>query len=99
MVAIKDFDMPSCCANCDFCVEDKYADKTCVLLCSECINEKHRDDNCPLVEIKERKVGKILVSGKYRVPMYECLGCKNPVMEFWKYCPSCGNNIEECKNG
>lgn len=37
-----------------------------------------------------RKVGKILVNDKYRVPMYECLGCKHLVMELWKYCPNCG---------
>lgn len=54
-------------------------------------------DEC-LKRLEERKAGKILVSDKYRVPMYECLGCKNPVMEFWKYCPSCGNNIEVQKN-
>ncbi len=46
----------------------------------------------------ERKVGKILINDKYRLPMYECLGCNHPVMKYWKYCPNCGNNIEECKN-
>ena len=46
----------------------------------------------------ERKVGKILINDKYRLPMYECLGCNHPVMKYWKYCPNCGNNIEEYKD-
>ena len=59
MVAIKDFGMPSCCAMCNFCVEDKYTDMTCVLLGSEWeetdYNENHRDENCPLVEIEKER--------------------------------------------
>ena len=64
MVAIKDMEMPSCCAECDLCVEDKYADMTCVLLGSEWeetdYNENHRDEKCPLVETRaEEKLEKI----------------------------------------
>lgn len=47
--------MPKSCSQCNLCVEDKYADMTCVLLGEEWeetdYNENHRDDNCPLVEI------------------------------------------------
>ena len=59
MIAIKDMEMPSCCANCPLCVEDKYADMNCVLLWSEWeetdYNENHRDENCPLVEIEKER--------------------------------------------
>ena len=55
MVGIKDMKTPESCAFCDFCVEDKYADMTCVLLGYEWeetdYNENHRDEKCPLVEI------------------------------------------------
>ena len=54
MIAIN-IEMPKSCSDCDLCVEDKYADMTCVLLCEEWeetdYNENHRDENCPLVEI------------------------------------------------
>lgn len=49
-------------------------------------------------EIEERNEGKILTYDKYPVPIYECLSCKTPLMKFWKYCPNCGNNIEERKD-
>ena len=65
MVGIKDKKMPKSCARCDFCVEDKYADKTCVLLGSEWeendyINN-HRHEGCPLVDVVERsKIDEII---------------------------------------
>ena len=98
MVAIKDFGMPSCCANCDFCVEDKYADMTCVLLGSEWeesdYNENHRDEYCPLVEIEERKVGKWIRVDHTKVKCSNCdithLIAQYPhgVID---YCPNCGS--------
>ena len=55
MIAIKGMEMPRSCSQCNLCVEDKYADMTCVLLCEEWeetdYNENHRDGKCPLVEI------------------------------------------------
>lgn len=55
MIAIKGMEMPKSCSQCNLCVEDKYADMTCVLLCEEWeesdYNENHRDENCPLVEV------------------------------------------------
>lgn len=55
MIAIKGTEMPKSCSECKLCVEDKYADMTCVLLCEEWeetdYNENHRDEKCPLVEI------------------------------------------------
>lgn len=54
MVAIK-MEMPTCCSQCDLCVEDKYADMTCVLLGTDWDEnnyyKKQKDKNCPLVEI------------------------------------------------
>lgn len=55
MIAIKRIEIPKSCSECKLCVEDKYADMTCVLLCDEWeesdYNENHRDERCPLVEI------------------------------------------------
>lgn len=56
MIAIKGMEeLPKSCSQCNLCVEDKYADMTCVLLCEEWeendYNENHRDEHCPLVEI------------------------------------------------
>ena len=55
MVEIKGMEIPKSCSQCKLCVEDKYADMTCVLLCEEWeendYNENHRDERCPLVEI------------------------------------------------
>lgn len=55
MIAIKGMEIPKSCSECKLCVEDKYADMTCVLLCEEWeetdYNENHRDERCPLVEI------------------------------------------------
>ena len=55
MIAIKGMEIPKSCSQCKLCVEDKYADMTCVLLCDEWeesdYNENHRDERCPLVEI------------------------------------------------
>lgn len=65
--------------------------------CSEC-SCCMANDECLFNFREERKVGKILVNDKYRLPMYECLGCNHPVMKYWKYCPNCGSNIEERKN-
>ena len=65
--------------------------------CSEC-SCCMTNGECLFNFTEERKVGKILVNDKYRLPMYECLGCNHPVMKYWKYCPNCGNNIEECKD-
>ena len=65
MVGIKDKEMPKACTRCDCCVEDKYADKTCVLLGSEWeendyINN-HRHEGCPLVDAVERsKIDEII---------------------------------------
>lgn len=54
MVAVN-MEMPKSCSQCPLCIEDKYADMTCVLLCEEWeesnYNENHRDENCPLAEI------------------------------------------------
>ena len=56
MVAIKDFGMPTCCANCDLCINGQYEELTCVLLGEEWeetdYNSDHRDVKCPLVEIE-----------------------------------------------
>lgn len=66
MVGIKDFGMPSCCYNCDFCVQDRYADMTCVLLGSEWeetdYNANHRDEKCPLVDdvVERSKIDEII---------------------------------------
>lgn len=55
MIAIRRMEIPKSCSECKLCVEDKYADMTCVLLCDEWeesdYNENHRDERCPLVEI------------------------------------------------
>jgi len=54
MIAINGMEIPKSCSQCKLCVEDKYADMTCVLLCEEWeesdYNENHRDERCPLVE-------------------------------------------------
>lgn len=69
MVGIKGMEMPKSCCECKLCVEDKYADMTCVLLCEEWeendYNENHRDENCPLVEIVTCKDCKYNVKNGY----------------------------------
>ena len=99
MVAIKDMALPTCCINCGLLGKEKiycsiYPRKDLDIITVA----TNRPNWCPLLEIEERKVGKILINDKYRVPMYECLGCNHPVMKYWKYCPHCSNNIEERKN-
>lgn len=114
MVAIKDFEMPSCCAGCGFCVEDKYADMTCVLLGSEWeetdYNEDHRDENCPLVDIEEHKAGKWIevwesqrdeFSGEYdEWREHKCSICDFQEMDAdrFNFCPNCGTKMRGAEN-
>ena len=112
MVAIKDMEMPKSCSNCDFCVEDKYADMTCVLLGSEWeetdYNDNHIDENCPLVEIEERKVGEWCKQNDDYFDWYECSECgygSEGEMQYsseydvrTKYCPNCGAEMVGTKN-
>lgn len=87
MVTI-DMEMSSCCAYCYFCVEDKYADMTCVLLDSEWqetdYNENHRDEKCPLVEIEEPKAGKWIIDDKEqgRIWHCHCSNCKKDLQDY-----------------
>ena len=98
MIAIKNMEMPKGCVSCDFCTDDWFCKIQNKYINNFVPNDNNRHPNCPLVEIEERKVGKILICDKYRLPMYECLGCGKPVMKFWEYCPHCGNNIGERKD-
>ena len=108
MVAIKDMEMPKSCSNCDFCVEDKYADMTCVLLGSEWeetdYNDNHIDENCPLVEIEERKVGKWIYDKTSQNWRYsECnetpktlgyVGTSAFMKEHFEFCNHCGAEMK-----
>jgi hypothetical protein len=61
MVAIKDMKMPKSCFDCSFC---ELPGSLCLCKVGHFTYErkkeftKKRHPNCPLVEIKERKVGK-----------------------------------------
>lgn len=54
MVAIN-MEMPSCCAECELCINGQYEELTCALLGEEWeetdYNSDHRDEKCPLIEI------------------------------------------------
>ena len=84
MVAIKDMEMPSCCAKCDF-KEDYcfYCNKL-----QKCIPQSNFFDsrlpNCPLVEIEERKVGKWILNDNQGVQAvgyltYHCSECNREI--------------------
>lgn len=98
MVEIKDMEMPSCCAYCYCCVEDKYADKTCVLLGSEWeesdYNKNHRDEKCPL----EEKVGKWIPiwdsEAHLAILAYQCSKCGIFTNTQSNYCADCGSKNE-----
>ncbi len=63
MVAIKDFEMPSCCGECSLtCCKgyDEPWNYCCsVTLTDINLNDTEKLDNCPLVEIEEPKLEKI----------------------------------------
>lgn len=100
MVAIKDFGMPSCCAECnlEFVHDDILG--CCVYQGFDDENKDRYDKrlpNCPLVDIKERKVGK-WINGHCSI-----CGCDVPayIIDWkWKedmkadYCPKCGSEME-----
>lgn len=112
MVAIKDMEMPSCCSQCDLCVEDEYADMTCVLLGSDWeetdYNENHRDENCPFVEIEEHKVGKWIYDKTSQ--NWRCSKCNETpktlgyvgtsafMTEHFKFCNHCGSEMVGAEN-
>lgn len=58
MVAIKDFGMPSCCENCNMCVNRNLDTFYCCITLND-VNIDEKSHDCPLVEIEERKVEKL----------------------------------------
>ncbi len=114
MVAIKDFEIPSCCGGCfartmvDGTVSTyEMCDLTqSVLLVENLIENRHKD--CPLVEIEERKVGKWIVS---KDSIY-CPFCNtrqkigtaevellSTVFTGFKFCKYCGAEMVGNENG
>ena len=100
MIAIKDFDMPSCCTKCIVRYECKVADEWDNFVW----NGNERCEGCPLVEIEERKVGKWIIDDEEhgRIWHCHCPNCKKDPQDYiggtenwWliklpNFCPNCG---------
>ena len=87
MIAIKDMEMPSSCANCELCINGPYEELTCALTGEEWeetdYNSDYRDEKCPLVEIEQSED---CVSRK---AVLECISIKNMPNanpSYWNIC-------------
>ena len=93
MVAIKDVEMPKGCLDCDFFEgENTYCDGD-VLIPYGFFDgrENKRHPNCPLVEIKERKVGKWNILA---CDLYMCSKCYAKFTHKFNFCPTCGAEMK-----
>lgn len=99
MVAIKDFGMPSCCANCPFDALNKCLLTRQFIKGGRLVNgEDKRLDDCPLVEIEERKVGKWIPiwdsEAHLAVIAYQCSECWIMTNTKSDYCAGCGAEMK-----
>ena len=102
MVAIKDIEMPKNCRECDI----KGLRRNCDLIYGDNA-DICRHPNCPLIEIKERKVGKWIkeYDNSALDGLYHCSVCsrklwipKEESVSDYPYC-HCGAEIRGSENG
>lgn len=113
MIAIKDFEMPSCCGECNLTACKGYDEPwnycCSVTLTDINLNDTTKPSDCPLVDIEERKVGEWCKQNDDYFDWYECSECgygSEGEMQYsskydvrTKYCPNCGAEMVGTENG
>ncbi len=82
MVAIKDFGMPSNCANCDMCIYDNDREDSgyyCAITTNTVWLYDGRNDDCPLIEMEEPKGPFTEIEGSK-----DCNDCFEDSMDDWQ---------------